>query len=100
MTSLQCLLCVYFTRVKTPAHIYMTPHFFLARESNICLLDNGNPLQNVKTGLTPTTHVTPTAISPIKMSIGRKSPIDLRSEMIFLQEKSVFYTFLPSTPPY
>jgi hypothetical protein len=29
----------------------------------------------------------------------RKSPIDLRSEMIFLQRKPVFYTFLPSTSP-
>ena len=44
--------------------------------------------------------VTSTAIYPVKMSIGHKSLTDLRSEMIFLQEKPVFYTFLPSTPPY
>jgi uncharacterized membrane protein len=50
-----------------------------------------------KAGLTPTTPVTSTAISPVKMSIGHKSPTDLRSEMIFLQGKPVFYTFLPST---
>ena len=45
-----------------------------------------------KAGLTPTT--------PVKMSIGRKSLTNLRSEMIFLQGKPVFYIFLPSTPPY
>ena len=52
-----------------------------------------------KPGLTPTTSVTSTAISPVKMSIGHKSPTDLHSEMIFLQGKPVFYTFLPSTSP-
>ena len=46
------------------------------------------------------TPVTSTAIYPVKMSIGRKSPTDLRSEMIFLQGKPVLYTFLSSTPPY
>ena len=52
-------------------------------------------------GLTPTTPVTSIAISPVKMSIGRKSLTNLRSEMIFLQGKPVFfYIFLPSTPPY
>ena len=66
----------------------------------ICSLDNGNPLKNHKAGLTPTTSVTSTTISPVKMSIGRKSPTDLHSEMIILQGKPVFYTFLPSTPPY
>jgi hypothetical protein len=53
-----------------------------------------------KAGLTPTTPVTSIAISPVKMSIGRKSLTNLRSEMIFLQGKLVFYIFLPSTPPY
>ena len=53
-----------------------------------------------KAGLTPTTPVTSTAISPVNLSIGRKSLINLRSEMIFLQGKPVFYIFLPSTPPY
>ena len=46
-----------------------------------------------KAGLTPTTPVTSIAISPVKMSIGRKSLTNLRSGMIF-------YIFLPSTPPY
>ena len=53
-----------------------------------------------KAGLTPTTPVTSIAISPVKMSIGRKSLTNLRSEMIFLQGKPVCYIFLPSTPPY
>jgi hypothetical protein len=47
-----------------------------------------------KAGLTPTTPVTSTSISPVKMSIGRKS----FSEMIFLQEKPVFYIFTIYTP--
>jgi hypothetical protein len=53
-----------------------------------------------KAGLTPTTPVTSTSISPVKMSIGHKPLTNLRSEMIFLQEKNICYTFLPSTPPY
>ena len=53
-----------------------------------------------KAGLTPTTPVTSIAIPPVKMSIGRKSLTNLRSEMIFLQGKPVFYILLPSTPPY
>jgi hypothetical protein len=53
-----------------------------------------------KAGLTPTTPVTSTSISAVKISIGRKSLTNLRSEMIFLQGKPVFYNFLPSTPPY
>ena len=40
-----------------------------------------------KAGLTPTTPVTSIAISPVKISIGRKSLTNLRSEMIFLQGK-------------
>jgi hypothetical protein len=46
-----------------------------------------------KAGFTPTTPVTSIAISPVKMSIGRKSLTNLRSEMIFLQGKPVFYIF-------
>jgi hypothetical protein len=53
-----------------------------------------------KARLTPTTPVTSIVISPVKMSIGCKSLTNLRSEMIFLQGKPVFYIFLPSTPPY
>jgi hypothetical protein len=53
-----------------------------------------------KDGLAPTTPVTSTAISPVKMAIGHNSLTNLRSEMIFLQGKPVFYIFLPSTPPY
>jgi hypothetical protein len=43
-----------------------------------------------KAGLTPTTPVTSTAISPVKMSIGHKSLTNLHSKMIFLQGKPVF----------
>ena len=53
-----------------------------------------------KARLTPTTPVTSIAISPVKMSIECKSLTNLRSEMIFLPGKPVFYIFLPSTPPY
>ena len=53
-----------------------------------------------KARFTPTTPVTSTVISPVKMSIGRKLLTNLHSEMIFLQGKPVFYIFLPSTPPY
>ena len=41
-------------------------------------------------GLTPTTSVTSTVISPVKMLIGRKSLTNLRSEMRFLQGKPIF----------
>jgi hypothetical protein len=44
-----------------------------------------------KAGLTPTTPVTSTAISPVKMAIGHKSLTNLRSEIIFLQGKPVFF---------
>ena len=40
--------------------------------------------------------LTPTAISPVNMSIGRKSLPNLRSEMIFLQGKPVFFLYLPT----
>ena len=42
-----------------------------------------------KAGLPPTTPVTSTSISPVKMSIGRKSLTNLRSGMIFLKGKPV-----------
>ena len=45
--------------------------------------------------LTPTTPVTSIAMSPVKMSIGRKSLTNLRSEMIFLQGKA-FFLHLPT----
>ena len=48
-----------------------------------------------KAGLTPTTPVTSIAISPVKMSIGRKSLTNLCSGMIFLQGKPVFL-YLPT----
>ena len=48
-----------------------------------------------KAGLTPTTPVTSTAISPVNLSIGRKSRYNLRSEMIFLQGKPAFL-YLPT----
>jgi hypothetical protein len=44
-----------------------------------------------KAGLTPTTFVSSTVISPVKMLIGRKSLTNLRSEMIFLQGKPILY---------
>ena len=48
-----------------------------------------------KAWLNPTTPVTTIAISPVKMSIGRKSLTNLRREMIFLQGKPVFL-YLPT----
>ena len=48
-----------------------------------------------KAGLTPTTSVTSTAISSVKMVIGHKSLTNLHSEMIFLQGKLVFL-YLPT----
>ena len=73
-----------------------TNHRCLCRVKNMLAMY----LKYHKAGLTPTTSVTSTVISPVKMSIGRKSLTNLRSEMIFLQGKPVFYIFLPSTPPY
>ena len=48
-----------------------------------------------KAGLTLTTPVTSTVISPVKMLIGRKSLTNLHSEIIFLQGKPVFL-YLPT----
>ena len=74
----------------------VTDHRRLCRVKNMLAMY----LKYHKAGLTRTTPVTSIAISPVKMSIGRKSLTNLRSEMIFLQGKPVFYIFLPSTPPY
>ena len=70
--------------------------------SRLCRVKNmlAMYLKYHKAGLIPTTPVISTAISAVKMSIGCKSLTNLRSEMIFLQGKPVFYIFLPSTPPY
>jgi hypothetical protein len=43
-----------------------------------------------KAGLTPTTPVSSTAISPVKMSIGRKSLTNLQYRMIVLQRYQSF----------
>jgi hypothetical protein len=51
--------------------------------------------QKFTAGLTPTTPITSTAISPVKMLIGRKSLTNLHSEMIFLQGKPIFL-YLPT----
>ena len=48
-----------------------------------------------KAGLTPTTSVTSTAISSVKMAIGHKSLTNLHSEIIFLQGKHLFL-YLPT----
>ena len=85
-------------RSDTGRSIYISTgnHRRLCRVKNMLAMY----LKYHKAGLTPTTPVTSIAISPVKMSIGRKSLTNLRSEMIFLQGKPVFYIFLPSTPPY
>jgi hypothetical protein len=77
-------------------HIMTFTHRHLCRVKNML----AKYLKYHKAGLTPTTPVTSIAISPVKMSIGRKLLSNLGSEMIFLQGKPVFYIFLPSTPPY
>ena len=77
-------------------YFYPSEHWCLCRVKNMLAMY----LKYHKAGLTPTTPVTSIVISPVKMSIGRKSLTNLRSEMIFLQGKPVFYIFLPSTPPY
>ena len=93
-------------KVHALIHFFLLRHFALLVTSlshrRLCRVKNmlAMYLKYHKNGLTPTTPVTSTAISPIKMSIGRKSLTNLRSEMIFLQGKHVFYIFLPSPPPY
>ena len=88
-------------RGTTFLHIHHSPppqstHRRLCKVKNMLAMY----LKYHKAELTPTTPVTSIAISPVKMSIGRKSLTNLRSGMIFLQGKPVFYIFLPSTPPY
>jgi hypothetical protein len=56
-------------------------------------------LKYQKAGIIPTTPVTSTAISPVKMSIGRKPLTNLRSEIIFLQGKPVLL-YLPTCTIY
>ena len=95
--------------------IYVFWKLFWSRFKQICLLIivisiHANPthrrlcrVKNMLTmylkyhmaGLTPTTPVTSTSISPVKMSIGRKLLTNLRSEMIFLQGKPIFL-YLPT----
>ena len=83
-------------------NVYVLCRFPPSNHRRLCRVNNmlAMYLKYHKAGLTPITPVTSTAISPVKMSIGRKSLTNLRSEMIFLQGKPVFYIFLPSTSPY
>jgi hypothetical protein len=75
---------------------YAVANAFTIRNMHSLLLYMKRNLKYHKAGLTPTTSVTSTAISSVKMAIGHKSLTNLRSEMIFLQGKPVFYIFLPS----
>ena len=68
----------YLYRINNPTTLY---HRRLCRVKNMFAMY----LKYHKAGLTPTTPVTSIAISPVKMSIGRKSLINLHSEMVFLQ---------------
>ena len=74
-----------FNWLKTGWH--SITHRRLGRVKNILAMY----LKYYKAGLTPTTPVTSTAISPVKMSIRHKSLTNLCSEMIFLQGKPVFF---------
>ena len=65
--------------------IFVCNHRQLCRVKNMLAMY----LKYHKAGLAPTTPVTSAAISPVKMSIGRKSLNNLRSDMIFLQGKPV-----------
>ena len=67
--------------------VYSLHHRRLCRVKNMLAMY----LKYHKAGLTPTTPVTSIAISPVKMSIGRKSHTNLRSDMIFHQGKPVFF---------
>jgi hypothetical protein len=90
--AFQIIESLFFSSVQS----CMSNHRRLCRVKNMLAMY----LKYHKAGLTPTTPVTSIAISPVKMSRGRKPLSNLRSEMIFLQGKPVFYIFLPSTPPY
>ena len=92
----------YFTKELTQKeirNILMCRHNHIVSHRRLCRVKNllAMYLKYHKAGLTPTTPVTSIAISSVKMSIGRKSLTNLRSEMIFLQGKPVFYIFLPYT---
>ena len=88
--------------IKETSSREATHRFRTSNHRRLCRVKNmlAKYLKYHKARLTPTTPVTSIAISSVKMSIGRKSLTNLRSEMIFLQGKPVFYIFLPSTPPY
>ena len=97
------LMCLAFYLFKNWMHFFVVllacksvDHRRLCRVKNMLAMY----LKYHKAGLTPTTSVTSTAISSVKMAIGHKSLTNFRSEMIFLQGKPVLYIFLPSTPPY
>ena len=85
-----------------PQQLNRFEHSTYSNHRHLCRVKNmlAMYLKYHKAGLTPTTSVTSTAISSVKMAIGHKSLTNLRSEIIFLQGKPVFYIFLPSTPPY
>jgi hypothetical protein len=86
--SLQTKACPYTTGVSRWAgtrYFYPSEHRCLRRVKNMLAMY----LKYHKAGLTPTTPVTSTAISPVKMAIGHKSLTNLHSEMIFLQGKPV-----------
>ena len=78
-----------------PKYVPRLEHRRLCRVKNMLAMY----LKYHKAGLTPTTPVTSIAISPVKMSIGRKSLTNLRSEMIFLQGKPVPPPPPPPPPP-
>ena len=90
------------TLVRSANRVKEQHPFWFRLDTGACVVKNmlAMYLKYHKAGLTPTNPVTSIAISPVKMSIGCKSLTNLRSEMIFLQGKPIFYIFLPSTPPY
>jgi hypothetical protein len=81
----QILYMTLYICINKPDH-YLLNHRRLCRVKNMLAMY----LKYHKAGLTPTTSVTSTAISSVKMAIGHKLLTNLRSEMIFLQEKPVF----------
>jgi hypothetical protein len=72
-------------------------YYFPFNHRRLCRVKNmlAMYLKYHKVGLTPTTSVTSTAMSSVKMAIGHKSLTNLRIEMIFLQGKPVFL-YLPT----
>ena len=85
------------TLVRSANRVKEQHPFWLRLDTGACVVKNmlAMYLKYHKAGLTPTTPVTSIAFSPVKMSIGRKSLTNLRSEMIFLQGKPVFL-YLPT----